>query len=65
MILNGLGFVSAILMPSLEVTQPTPQATAESGNKAIASSAQLTRWLTSDPSNSVASFYVVSVLQIL
>jgi len=31
MILNGLGFVSAILMPSLEVTQPTPQATAESG----------------------------------
>lgn len=40
-----------------EVTQPTPQATAESGNKAIASSAQLTRWITSDPINSVASFY--------
>jgi len=32
-----------------EVTQPTPQATAESGNKAIASSAQLTRWLTLTP----------------
>ena len=40
-----------------EVTQPTPPATAESGNKAIAGSAQLTRWITSDPSNSVASFY--------
>lgn len=38
-----------------EVTQPTPP-TGESGNEA-AGSAQLTRWVSSDPSNLIESFY--------
>ncbi len=38
-----------------EVTQPTPQATGEFSNQAIAG--RLTRWVSSDPSNLIASFY--------
>lgn len=40
-----------------QVTQPTNQGTGESGNQAIASEPQTTRWVTSDPSNLVQSFY--------
>lgn len=40
-----------------QVTQPNSQATGESRNQATKSEPQLTRWLSSDPSNLIESFY--------
>lgn len=40
-----------------EVTPPTPQNNEEPGNAANASQPQQTRWVTSDPTNSVVGFY--------